>query len=118
MKTKQGGEKLNIYIGNISWDTTDSGLKAAFEAFGQVESATIIKDRATGRSKGFAFVEMPNDEEAKAAITGMTGKELDGRELRVNEAKPRDDAPARSSSTASSEDEEPVYENTPEDDSA
>lgn len=80
-----------LYVGNVSYDSTDESLKAAFEQFGAVESATILKDRETGRSRGFGFVEMSNDDEAQAAIEGMDGKELDGRELRVNEARPRTD---------------------------
>ena len=111
---------MNIYVGNISWNTDDSGLKAVFEAFGQVESATIIKDRNTGRSKGFGFVEMPNDDEANAAISGMNGKELDGRELKVNMARPREgDAPASAPAEPAAEEEteeeaaeEPVEEET------
>lgn len=80
-----------LYVGNVSYDSTDESLKAAFEQFGAVDSATILKDRETGRSRGFGFVEMSNDEEAQAAIEGMDGKDLDGRELRVNEARPRTD---------------------------
>jgi len=74
----------------MSWDTTNESLKAAFDAHGQVDSATIITDRQSGRSKGFGFVEMPDSEEAQAAIAGLNGKELDGREIKVNEAKPRE----------------------------
>ena len=81
---------MNIYVGNISWNTTNESLKAAFEEYGQVDSAAIITDRNTGRSKGFGFVEMPNAEEANAAIAAMNGKEIDGREIKVNEAKPRE----------------------------
>lgn len=80
-----------LYVGNVSYDSTDESLKAAFEQFGTVDSATILKDRETGRSRGFGFVEMSNDEEAQAAIEGMDGKDVDGRELRVNEARPRTD---------------------------
>jgi RNA recognition motif-containing protein len=76
-------------VGNLSYDVTEADLKTAFEAFGQVESTNVITDRNTGRSKGFGFVEMPNDDEAKAAIDGMNGKELQGRPIKVNEAKPR-----------------------------
>lgn len=81
---------MNIYCGNLSWDTTEAGLQSAFEDFGQVSSVTIIKDRYTGQSRGFGFVEMPNDEEGRAAITALNGKELDGRPLKVDQARPRE----------------------------
>ena len=84
---------MNIYVGNISYELTEDDLRGAFEAFGQVASATIIKDKFSGRSKGFGFVEMPNDAEAKAAIEGVNGKDLKGRAVKVNEAKPRPDRP-------------------------
>jgi RNA recognition motif-containing protein len=80
---------LNIYVGNISYETTEDDLKNAFSEYGEVASASIIKDRMTGRSKGFGFVEMPSDEDAKKAIDGMNGKEIGGRPLKVNEARPR-----------------------------
>ncbi|MGA1822091.1 MAG: RNA recognition motif domain-containing protein [Thermoplasmatota archaeon] len=80
---------MNIYVGNISYNASEADIQSAFEAFGQVDSVTIIKDRFTGRSKGFGFVEMPNDDEAKKAIAEMDGKELVGRDLKVNEARPR-----------------------------
>ncbi len=86
---------MNIYVGNISYELTEDDLRGAFEAFGQVASATIIKDKFSGRSKGFGFVEMPNDAEAKAAIEGVNGKDLKGRAVKVNEAKPRTDRPPR-----------------------
>ncbi|MBD3258572.1 RNA-binding protein, partial [candidate division GN15 bacterium] len=70
---------MNIYIGNLSYGTTEEGLRQAFEDFGEVSRVNIITDRETGRPRGFAFVEMNNDEEANAAITGLNGKELDGR---------------------------------------
>lgn len=79
-----------IYVGNLSFSTTDSGLRAAFEAHGQVSSAQIVMDRETGRPRGFGFVEMPNDEEAKKAIAAMDGATLDGRPLKVNEARPKE----------------------------
>jgi RNA recognition motif-containing protein len=84
---------MNIYVGNLSFKTTEEGLRAAFEAFGAVSAARVVTDKFTGKSKGFGFVEMPNDEEAGKAIAGMDQKDLDGRPLRVNEAKPRTDAP-------------------------
>ena len=80
---------MNIYVGNLSFDTTEEELKAAFEVFGKVEAARILKDKYTGRPKGFGFVEMSNDAEAQAAITELNEKELKGRRLKVNEARPR-----------------------------
>lgn len=80
---------MNIFVGNLSFDTADEDLKQAFEPHGQVSSAQVIMDRDTSRSRGFGFVEMPNDEEAKAAIAAVNGKELQGRAVRVNEARPR-----------------------------
>jgi RNA recognition motif-containing protein len=80
---------MNIYCGNLNWETTEANLQAAFEEFGEVSSATIIKDRYTGQSRGFGFVEMPNEDEAQAAIAGMNGKELDGRPLKVDRARER-----------------------------
>lgn len=82
---------MNIYCGNLNWQTTEADLQAAFEAYGQVSSVTIIKDRYTGQSRGFGFIEMPNDSEGHAAIDGLNGKELDGRTLRVDVARPRDE---------------------------
>ena len=79
-----------LYIGNLSYDTTDESLKSAFSAFGAVESATVIQDKMSGRSRGFGFVEMSNDDEAQTAIAQMDGKELDGRAIRVNEARPQE----------------------------
>lgn len=84
---------MNIYVGNLSYDVTEDELRTAFETFGQVASASVIKDRYSGRSKGFGFVEMPTDTEAKAAIEGMNGKDLKGRALKVNEARPRQERP-------------------------
>lgn len=86
---------MNIYIGNLNWQTTEADLQAAFEAYGQVGSVTIIKDRYTGQSRGFGFVEMPNDSEGQAAVDGLNGKDLDGRTLRVDVARPRDDNRSR-----------------------
>jgi RNA recognition motif-containing protein len=80
---------MNIYVGNLSYQLTEDELRQAFESFGQVESANIIKDKYTGQSKGFGFVEMPSMEEAQSAISGLNGKELKGRPLNVNEARPR-----------------------------
>jgi len=82
---------MNIYVGNLSHDTADGDLQKAFEAFGKVTSVNIIKDKISGQSRGFGFVEMPDNGEAQAAITGMNGKEFMGQALNVNEARPRTD---------------------------
>jgi RNA recognition motif-containing protein len=81
------GKKL--YVGNLTYGVTDSDLQQMFEAHGTVQSAQVIMDRDTGRSKGFGFVEMGSDAEAQAAITAMNGKDMNGRNLTVNEAKPK-----------------------------
>ena len=80
---------MRIYVGNMSFETTEDELKAAFSAHGQVAEVTFIRDRDTGRAKGFGFVEMPSSAEAQAAITALNGRELGQRTLTVNEAKPR-----------------------------
>lgn len=80
-----------LYVGNISFNTSNQDLIELFSAAGTVSSANIIEDRETGRSRGFGFVEMASSEEAQAAIAELNGKEVDGRTLKVNEAKPRDD---------------------------
>ena len=80
---------MNIYVGSLSYETTEEDLQQAFEAFGQVESVKIIKDRYSGEPRGFGFVEMPVKGEAESAIEGLNGKELKGRRLNVNEARPR-----------------------------
>lgn len=80
---------MNIYVGNLSYNSTEPDLETAFGQFGTVASARIIKDRFSGRSKGFGFVEMPSDSEANAAIQGLNGKDLMGRTITVNESKPR-----------------------------
>ncbi len=82
---------MNIYVGNLSREVTEEDIRQAFEAFGQVESAAIIKDKFSGEPRGFGFVEMPGKTEAQAAITGLNGKQLKGRPLTVNEARPRTD---------------------------
>lgn len=87
---------MKIYVGNLSYSSTEEDIRAAFQEFGTVDSADLIMDRATGRSKGFAFVEMSNDDEAKAAIEGLNEKDLDGRSIKVNEARPRTERPPRS----------------------
>ncbi|XPV74733.1 MAG: RNA recognition motif domain-containing protein [Desulfovibrio sp.] len=84
---------MNIYVGNIAYRTSEMDLKNAFEAFGEVESARIITDRDTGRSKGFGFVEMADREAALEAIEALNGQDVDGRPLTVNEARPRQPRP-------------------------
>jgi RNA recognition motif-containing protein len=81
---------LNIFVGNLSFNIRDEDLRTAFAKFGQVDSAQVVTDRSSGRSRGFGFVEMPDDE-GKAAIAALNGTELEGRPLTVNEARPRND---------------------------
>jgi RNA recognition motif-containing protein len=81
---------VNIFVGNLAFSATDDSLRQLFESHGVVDKVNIISDRDTGRSKGFGFVEMPDSAAAQAAIQGLNGKELDGRALTVNEAKPRE----------------------------
>ncbi len=83
------GKKL--YVGNLAYSVTDGTLEQMFAAHGSVQSAQVIMDRDTGRSKGFGFVEMSSDHEAQAAIAALNGQQMDGRSLTVNEAKPRED---------------------------
>jgi RNA recognition motif-containing protein len=80
---------MNIYVGNLSYETTEEDLKKAFEVYGAVETVRVIKDNYSGRSKGFGFVEMPTKSEAQSAIEGLNGKDLKGRSLNVSEARPR-----------------------------
>jgi RNA recognition motif-containing protein len=80
---------MNIYAGNLPREATEDDLRQAFEAYGQVDTVSIIKDRFSGESRGFGFVEMPSRTEAEAAITGLNGQDLQGRPLTVNEARPR-----------------------------
>jgi RNA recognition motif-containing protein len=80
---------MNIFVGNLSFDTTAADLRAAFEGFGTVASVSILTDRESGQPRGFGFVEMPSTAEAQAAISGLHGKDLQGRPLTVNEARPR-----------------------------
>ena len=84
---------MNIYVGNLSFDVTEEDVRGAFEAFGKVESVKVITDKYSGASRGFGFVEMPSKDEAQAAIAGLNGKELKGRALNVNEARPRTEKP-------------------------
>lgn len=82
---------MNIYVGNLSWEASEQDLRAAFEAYGKVSSASIIKDKLTDRSRGFGFVEMDSVAEAQAAIKALNGQDFKGRALTVNEARPRAD---------------------------
>ncbi len=86
---------MNIYVGNLAYSVTDEDLNEAFSAFGEVSRASVIMDRDSGRSKGFGFVEMSDDAQAQAAIDGLNEKPIAGRNVRVNEAKPREDRPRR-----------------------
>ena len=82
---------MNIYVGNLSYEATGENLRQAFEAFGQVSSATVVKDKYSGQPRGFGFVEMPERAEAQAAIENLNGKDLLGKQMNVNEARPRTD---------------------------
>ncbi|MBU8934375.1 MAG: RNA-binding protein [candidate division Zixibacteria bacterium] len=84
---------MNIFVGNLSFDATEDGLRELFEQHGEVSSAKIITDRSSGRSRGFAFVEMPDDSAAQAAIDGINGTEIAGREVNVNQARSREGGP-------------------------
>lgn len=84
----------NLFVGNLSFQTTESELRALFSEFGQTTRIHLAMDRETGRSRGFAFVEMPNDDEAKSAMAALDGKELSGRNIKVNEARPKTGKPA------------------------
>ena len=81
---------MNIYVGNLSFDTTEDQVREAFESYGEVTSVNVITDRDSGRPRGFCFVEMANEDEGKAAIAGLNGEEKDGRALKVSEARPRE----------------------------
>jgi RNA recognition motif-containing protein len=82
---------MNIYVGNLSYSTTEDDLRHMFEPYGEVTKASVIKDKFSGNSRGFGFVEMASNEEGQAAIAGLNGKDMGGRKLNVNEARPRDD---------------------------
>ena len=86
---------MNIYVGNLTFETNDEELKTAFSSYGQVDDARVITDRESGRSRGFGFVEMPNEDEARSAIAVMSGTDLGGRVLTVNEARPRGEGGGR-----------------------
>ena len=88
---------MEIYVGNLPWSCSDQDLVDAFNAYGSVEKASIISDRNSGRSKGFGFVTMNNDDEANQAIEAMNGSDFSGRALKVNEARPREERPPRQS---------------------
>ena len=80
---------MDIYVGNLAYKSTDEDLRTLFAQYGEVTSARVVVDRASGRSKGFGFVEMPNEEQAAAAIAALNGHDLDGRPIRVNESQPK-----------------------------
>ncbi|MBN2081850.1 RNA-binding protein [bacterium] len=86
---------MNIYVGNLSFDCSEEDIRVMFAAHGAVDSVRLITDRDTGRSKGFAFVEMPDNGEAQAAINAVNGSEMMGRTIKVNEARPREERPQR-----------------------
>lgn len=86
---------MNIYVGNLSFSTTEEGLRSLFEQSGPVDTVTIIQDRVTGRSRGFGFVEMPDESDGQAAIAALDGNDFDGRNLKVNQAKEREDRGSR-----------------------
>ena len=86
---------MNIYLGNLPYGVSEEDLRDAFSQFGQVQSANIITDKFSGRSKGFGFVDMPNDGEAREAIEAMNDKDFKGRTIKVNEARPREERPMR-----------------------
>jgi len=86
---------MKLYVGNLAYQVTDADLRTTFEAYGTVDSATVIMDRDSGRSKGFGFVEMSDGSEAKAAMAGLDGKEVSDRAMKVNEARPREERGSR-----------------------
>jgi len=88
--------RMNIYIGNMSYETTEDQLRQAFAGYGEVSTVNVITDRDSGQPRGFAFVEMPAANEATAAISGLNGQEMNGRALNVNQAKPREESGNRS----------------------
>lgn len=86
---------MNIYVGNLSYNVTGEELKAAFAQYGEISNVNIITDKATGQSKGFAFVEMPNDAQAEEAIAALNETPLAGRKMRINQARPKEERPER-----------------------
>src|ERR1700682_5510950 len=95
-RTRRGSMK-SLFVGNMSFQTTESDLGELFKPFGQVTRVNLVKDRETGRARGFAFVEMPNDDEAAKAVAALDGKEVGGRNLKVNEARPKPEGGSRGS---------------------
>ena len=93
-KDRKEGTVKNIFVGNLSFNTSEDELRQIFEAYGQVERVSILTDRETGRSRGFGFVEMTNPEEGEKAITGLNGSQFGGRTINVNEARPKADRPS------------------------
>jgi RNA recognition motif-containing protein len=85
------GSLMNIYVGNLSYQATEDEIRSLFETYGQVSSVALIKDKMTGQPRGFGFVEMPNDSEAQKAIEGLNGKDMKGRSLSINQARPREE---------------------------
>jgi RNA recognition motif-containing protein len=88
---------VNIYVGNLAYTATEDDLRSAFEAYGKVDRVSLVTDRMTGRARGFGFVEMSNETEARAAIQGLHDAEVKGRKMLVNEARPKEERPRRSS---------------------
>jgi len=88
---KESSSTMKLYVGNLSFKTSEAELRALFEQHGQVTSATLVMDRETGRPRGFGFVEMDNDDEARAAMNALNGQNVGGRDLAVNEARPREE---------------------------
>jgi RNA recognition motif-containing protein len=88
---------MNIYVGNLSYDVTEDELKEVFSEHGEVSSVNIIKDKYSGRSKGFGFIEMANDDEAEKAVQALNGSAVKGRDIKVNKARPREERPPRRS---------------------
>jgi len=86
---------MNLYVGNLAYSVTDEDLRTIFSEFGEVQSASVITDKISGQSKGFGFVEMPNNSEADKAIKALNGRDVKGRSIKVNQAKPREDRPKR-----------------------
>ncbi len=93
-KDRKEGTLKNIFVGNLSFNTSEDELRQIFETYGQVERVSILTDRETGRSRGFGFVEMTNPEEGEKAITGLNGSQFGGRTINVNEARPKADRPS------------------------
>ena len=93
---------MNIFVGNLSFTTQEESLRSAFEGYGQVSSARVVTDRETGRSRGFGFIEMSNAAEGQAAIQALDGRDMDGRALKVNEARPKEEGSRAPRSTGGS----------------